>query len=55
MSKRGRHPQTNPTKPHQSLTLRLNLTEKTMIMEMADGYDLTIKDYLLMLVNRDCA
>lgn len=55
MSKRGRRPQTNPTKLHQNLTLRLNVSEKTMIMEMADGYDLTIKDYLLMLVGRDRA
>ena len=50
----GRPPKTNSNR-WQSLTLRLTVDQKQKLIDMADGYDLSIKDYVLMLVERDCA
>jgi hypothetical protein len=48
----GRPPKTNNHK-WQTLTLRLTKTQKQLLIDMADGYDIPIKDYVIMLAERD--
>jgi uncharacterized protein (DUF1778 family) len=48
----GRPPKTNSNE-WQSLTLRLTKDQKQLLIDMADGYDLAIKDYVMMLAERD--
>lgn len=50
--RKGRPPQT-PTKPTSTITLKIPAHHKQHIINMADGYDMTITDYLLSLVDRD--
>lgn len=50
----GRPPKTN-NNHWQSLTLRLTVQQKQQLIDMADGYDMSIKDYVMMLVGRDSA
>jgi hypothetical protein len=48
----GRPPTTNNER-WQSLTLRLTRQQKQLLIDMADGYDMAIKDYVVMLAERD--
>jgi hypothetical protein len=38
-----------------TVTIRVPANTKNMITELADGYDMTITEYLLTLVERDAA
>ena len=51
--KRGRPPK-QATKA-TTLTMKLPAETKNLIVELADGYDMTITEYLLTLVRRDAS
>jgi uncharacterized protein (DUF1778 family) len=38
---------------HSTITIKIPAQTKNLISELADGYDLTITEYLLTLVRRD--
>lgn len=48
----GRPPK-QPTGPTATLTLRITAQTKTLLIEQADAYDLTITEYLTALIHRD--
>jgi uncharacterized protein (DUF1778 family) len=48
----GRPPKTSDN-TWQTLTLRLTKEQKQLLIDMADGYDIAIKDYVVMLAERD--
>lgn len=50
--KPGRPPK-SPTTKTTTLTIKIPAQTKNMIIELADGYDMTITEYLTTLVNRD--
>lgn len=53
MKKRtGRKPVV-PTKEVTTLTLRIKRAEKVMLIEKSDNYDMSITEYLMMLMVRD--
>lgn len=54
MKRNGRPPKINPTKM-STLTIQLSPQQKKMFVEMADGYDMTLREYLLTLVQRDAS
>ncbi len=53
-SRMGRPPKL-ATKELTSITIRVDKNTKNLILELADGYDMTITEYLLTLVSRDAA
>jgi hypothetical protein len=40
---------------YSTITMRIPGNTKNLIAELADGYDMTITEYLLTLVSRDAA
>lgn len=50
--KPGRPPKP-PTTKTTTLTIKIPAQTKNLIIELADGYDMTITEYLTTLVNRD--
>lgn len=48
----GRPPKTNATKT-TTLTIRLTPDNKRLLCELADGYDMTLTEYIMTLVQRD--
>ena len=50
----GRPPKIDATKT-TTLTLRLNPAEKRLVCELADGYDMTLTEYIMTLVQRDAS
>jgi hypothetical protein len=42
-----------PTKEVTTLTLRIKKAEKVMLIEKSDNYDMSITEYLMMLMARD--
>jgi hypothetical protein len=38
---------------HSTITIKIPAETKNLITALADGYDMTITEYLLTLVNRD--
>ena len=40
---------------HANITMRIPGRTKNLIAQLADGYDMTITEYLLTLVSRDAA
>jgi len=52
MKRNGRPPKINPNKT-STLTIRVQPDAKKLIVEMADGYDMTLTEYILTLVQRD--
>lgn len=50
--RKGRPPKP-PVGPMSTITLKIASDVKQHIVVMADGYDMTITDYLLSLVERD--
>lgn len=50
--KPGRPPK-NCTTKNTTLTIKIPAKTKNLIIEMADGYDMTLTEYLTTLVNRD--
>jgi hypothetical protein len=50
--KPGRPPK-NPTTKTTTLTIKIPAQTKNLIIELADGYDMTITEYLTTLIHRD--
>lgn len=38
---------------HSTITIKIAAETKNLITELADGYDMTVTEYLLTLVRRD--
>jgi hypothetical protein len=38
---------------HSTITIKIAAETKNLITELADGYDMTVTEYLLTLVTRD--
>jgi len=55
MRKRMGRPTKQATGKFSTVTIRVPANTKNMITELADGYDMTITEYLLTLVERDAA
>ena len=53
MKRNGRPPKT-ANKP-TTLTLKIPADLKNKIIELADGYDMTITEYITTLVNKDAS
>ena len=52
MARMGR-PTKQATGRHSTITLKIPSETKNLVTELADGYDMTITEYLLTLVKRD--
>lgn len=50
----GRPPKIDATKT-TTLTIRLSPDDKRLLCELADGYDMTLTEYILTLVQRDAS
>lgn len=50
----GRPPKID-AKKITTLTIRLSPENKRMICELADGYDMTLTEYILTLIQRDAS
>ena len=50
--KTGRPPKT-PTGTHSTLTIKITADDKTLLIQMADAYDMTITEYILTLLKKD--
>jgi hypothetical protein len=55
MRRRMGRPTKQATGRFSTITIRVPANTKNMITELADGYDMTITEYLLTLVERDAA
>lgn len=53
MRKRMGRPTKTATGVHSTITVRIPAETKNLITDLADGYDMTITEYLLTLVERD--
>lgn len=49
----GRPPKRAVVGDKPSLTVRLSVDEKNLLVDQAEAYDMSITEYLLMLVRRD--
>lgn len=49
----GRPPSKAPTGTHTTITIRIPAETKNLLIDLADGYDLTLADYITLLVRRD--
>ena len=50
----GRPPK-QPTNDKSSITMKVDADFKRLVISQADGYGLTITEYMRLLVERDCA
>ena len=55
MRKRMGRPTKTATGKFPTITIRIPADKKNFITELADGYDMTITEYLLTLVERDAS
>lgn len=55
MRKRMGRPVKTAENKYSTITMRISGDTKNLIAELADGYDMTITEYLLTLVSRDAA
>jgi antitoxin component of RelBE/YafQ-DinJ toxin-antitoxin module len=53
MKRNGRPPKQATTKA--TLTLKIDAELKNLVISLADGYDMTITEYIRTLVERDAA
>jgi uncharacterized protein (DUF1778 family) len=51
----GRPPKRALPGDRPTLTIRLSVDEKNLLVEQADAYDMTITEYLMSLVRRDAS
>jgi len=49
----GRPPKRARVGERPTLTVRLSVDEKNLLVDQAEAYDMSITEYLLMLVRRD--
>ena len=54
MTRMGRPPKIEANKI-TTLTIRLKPDDKKLLCELADGYDMTLTEYIMTLVNRDAS
>lgn len=50
----GRPPKIDANKM-TTLTIRLSPSDKRLLCELADGYDMTLTEYILTLIQRDAS
>ncbi len=55
MNKRMGRPTKQATGKYSTVTIRVPAETKNFITTLADGYDMTITEYLLTLVERDAS
>jgi uncharacterized protein (DUF1778 family) len=55
MRKRMGRPVKEASSENSTITIKISGKTKNLIAELADGYDMTITEYLLTLVSRDAA
>jgi hypothetical protein len=55
MRKRMGRPTKTATGKFSTITIRIPADKKNFITDLADGYDMTITEYLLTLVERDAS
>ena len=55
MRKRMGRPTKTATGKFSTITIRIPADKKNFICDLADGYDMTITEYLLTLVERDAS
>lgn len=55
MSRNGRPPQKAKEGTQTTLTIKMSAAMKNQIIELADGYDMTITEYITTIVTRDAA
>lgn len=53
-AKTGRPPK-QPTGTHSTLTIKISASDKTLLIQMADAYDMTITEYILTLLKNDAS
>ncbi len=51
----GRPPRRAETGTNTTITIRIPAETKNLLIDMADGYDMTIADYITLLATRDAA
>lgn len=51
-AKTGRPPK-QPTGSHSTLTIKIPAEDKTLLIQMADAYDMSITEYILTLLKND--
>lgn len=51
-AKTGRPPK-RPTGSHSTLTIKIPAEDKTLLIEMANAYDMSITEYILTLLKND--
>jgi hypothetical protein len=49
----GRPPKRGGDTTHANLTIRLETETKNLLIDMADGYDMSIAEYITTLVRKD--
>lgn len=55
MKKNTGRPPTIPTKENTTITMKIPSTVKISVLQQARAYDMTITEYICMLVARDVA
>ena len=53
-AKTGRPPKI-PTGSQSTLTIKIPADDKTLLITMADAYDMTLTEYILTLVRKDAS
>lgn len=54
MKRNAGRPPKNPTSDKSSITMKVDADFKRLVIAQADGYGLTITEYVRLLVERDC-
>lgn len=55
MKARTGRPPRKATGTHSTLTIRIPAADKNLLIQMADGYDMSITEYLLTLLRKDAS
>lgn len=55
MKQRTGRPPKMPVGDVSTLTLRISSSDKRLLIEMADGYDMSITEYILTLLKQDAS
>lgn len=53
-AKTGRPPK-QPTGSHSTLTIKIPAEDKSLLIQMADAYDMSITEYILTLLKNDAS
>ncbi len=55
MSRNGRPPKKADEGKQTTLTIKMSAAMKNQIIDLADGYDMTLTEYIITVVNRDAS